>query len=97
MPNGHYVEIPDAAHQIWLTHPDKFHNELRKAIRRISATTSRPALAGRSLLGTKKPVPLPRSPDFHFYLRNALGNVSKTITSYNPRSVIPADVTKWTI
>ena len=37
MPNGHYVEIPDAAHQIWLTHPDELRNELRKAIRRISA------------------------------------------------------------
>ena len=26
MPNGNYVEIPDAAHQIWLTHADELRN-----------------------------------------------------------------------
>ena len=37
MPNGEYVEIPDAAHAIWLTHADHLRCELRKAIRHIIA------------------------------------------------------------
>ena len=35
MPNGEYIEIPDAAHHIWLTHADRLRRELRKAVRHI--------------------------------------------------------------
>ena len=35
MPNGGYVEIPGAAHHIWLTHADALRRELRKAVRDI--------------------------------------------------------------
>jgi proline iminopeptidase len=36
MPNGKYVEIPGAAHHIWLTHADQLRHELRKAVRYIT-------------------------------------------------------------
>ena len=35
MPKGRYIEIPDAAHMIWLTHASDLRHELRSAIRRI--------------------------------------------------------------
>ena len=35
MPNGRYVEIPGAAHWIWLTHADELRDELRKAVEEI--------------------------------------------------------------
>lgn len=35
MPRGEYVEIPDAAHHIWLTHADQLKRELRNAVQRI--------------------------------------------------------------
>ena len=35
MPNGRYVEIPGAAHSIWLTHADELRAELRRAVEEI--------------------------------------------------------------
>ena len=35
IPNGSYVEIPDAGHTIWLTHEVQLKRELRRAIRQI--------------------------------------------------------------
>ena len=35
MPRGGYVEIPDAGHNIWLTHAPELGRELRRAVRRI--------------------------------------------------------------
>ena len=35
LPRGEYVEIPDAAHHIWLTHAEELRSELRTAIRCI--------------------------------------------------------------
>ena len=35
IPGGYYVEIPGAAHTIWLTHATELRQELRKAIRQI--------------------------------------------------------------
>lgn len=35
LPHGHYVEIPGAAHYIWLTHAPQLRCELRQAITRI--------------------------------------------------------------
>lgn len=35
LPGGRYVEIPGAAHAIWLTHADELRRELRKAVRQI--------------------------------------------------------------
>ena len=35
IPSGSYVEIPDAAHHIWLTHSDELRHELRKAVHDI--------------------------------------------------------------
>ena len=35
MPQGEYVEIPEAAHMIWLTHADELRQELRSAVQRI--------------------------------------------------------------
>ena len=38
MPNAEYVEIPGAAHHIWLTHADRLRRELRRAVRHIVST-----------------------------------------------------------
>ena len=35
LPNGTYVELPGAAHHLWLTHGDELRRELRKAVRHI--------------------------------------------------------------
>ena len=35
MPRGRYIEIPNAAHMIWLTHASDLRRELRRAVRRI--------------------------------------------------------------
>ena len=35
MPRGRYVEVPDAAHMIWLTHAAELKHELRKAVHQI--------------------------------------------------------------
>lgn len=35
MSNGRYVEIPGAAHTIWLTHADELRDELRSAVQQI--------------------------------------------------------------
>ncbi len=35
LPNGHYVEIPEATHHIWRTHAEELRRELRQAISRI--------------------------------------------------------------
>ena len=35
IPKGRYIEIPDAAHMIWLTHATDLRREFRRAIRRI--------------------------------------------------------------
>jgi hypothetical protein len=32
---GRYVEIPSAAHYIWLTHSEELRRELRQAVQRI--------------------------------------------------------------
>ncbi len=39
MPRGRYVEIPDAAHTIWLTHAAELKQELRKAVQQIAQST----------------------------------------------------------
>lgn len=36
MPNGKYVEIPGAAHHIWLTHAEQLRHELREAVRYVT-------------------------------------------------------------
>ncbi len=38
--NAHYVEIPGAAHTVWLTHAPELQHELRQAIEYITATAS---------------------------------------------------------
>ncbi len=35
MPSGRYVEIPGAAHSIWLTHADELRAELRRSVEEI--------------------------------------------------------------
>ncbi len=40
MPRGRYIEVPGAAHNIWLTHSDDLRRELRLAIRRISQNST---------------------------------------------------------
>ena len=35
MPRGRYIEIPDAAHMIWLTHASDLRRELRRTVSRI--------------------------------------------------------------
>ena len=35
MPGGRYIEIPGAAHNIWLTHAAELRHELRRAVRQI--------------------------------------------------------------
>ena len=35
MPRGRYIEIPGAAHNIWLTHAAELRDELRRAVRQI--------------------------------------------------------------
>ena len=42
MPNGTYVEVPDAAHHIWLTHVDRLRRELRRAVRHILSADQSP-------------------------------------------------------
>ena len=42
MPRGEYVEIRDAAHHIWLTHPDRLRHELRNAVHRIKRFSAGP-------------------------------------------------------
>jgi proline iminopeptidase len=36
LPRGTYVEIPGAAHHIWLTHAEQLRHELRKAVRYVT-------------------------------------------------------------
>lgn len=36
MPRGRYVEIPGAAHYIWLTHAAELRHELRRAVRHLA-------------------------------------------------------------
>ena len=36
MPRGRYIEIPGAAHNIWLTHASELRRELRSAVHRIA-------------------------------------------------------------
>ena len=39
MPRGRYIEIPGAAHCIWLTHASELRHELRRAIRQMEQSS----------------------------------------------------------
>ena len=47
MRNGGYVEIPGTAQQLWLTHVDRPHHELRKAVR-LMTTSDRSTVPNNS-------------------------------------------------
>ena len=46
MPNGAYVEIPGAAHAVWLTRAAELREELRAAVRRIEGADGRSHASG---------------------------------------------------
>ena len=54
MPRGRYVEIPGAAHCIWLTHSARLRHELRRAVRQLEQSNEPPSL--KEVLSTN-PVP----------------------------------------